>query len=278
MNDSSSADAPDGFSAEVYRRFNIDLKHFSDAELAAHFAANPHERRIYGPTSSLVASMSMRWLRGQGVEIGAGGSPTPLFGDARSLQADCDPSLAFGGTRRDLSGSIDDPAFAAQHRGQFDFVIASHVLEHADSFIRAVENMLALLRSGGVAYIVLPDIRFLHDHTWMERFDFDHHVVEYQQPLAFATLHDAAYVRASSAGIDDANEYANLSADYREAIKSGSIPPAMRFLHHKHNYEFQDWVVLVLKVRDFLQHRFDLEDLCYGHERLDCHFVLVNKA
>jgi len=149
------------FSADVYRASNLDLRGMSDAQLRAHFAASRHEPRLFGPTPDTVNFMSMRWLRGRGVEVGAGGSPTPLYGPTTTLQADCDPGLAFGGRTLDMPGSIDDPRFAQQAEGRFDFSIASHVLEHADSFIRSVDNLVTLVRPGGVAYIVLPDIAFL---------------------------------------------------------------------------------------------------------------------
>ena len=262
------------FSADVYRASNLDLRGMSDAQLRAHFAASRHEPRLFGPTPDTVNFMSMRWLRGRGVEVGAGGSPTPLYGPTTTLQADCDPGLAFGGRTLDMPGSIDDPRFAQQAEGRFDFSIASHVLEHADSFIRSVDNLVTLVRPGGVAYIVLPDIAFLDDSRWLPAHDFEHHAREYEDPLAFAALHDQHYLDAAGAGIDHQNTHAALPPEYREAVRRGVIPAAQRFMHHKHNYRLAGWTALMLKARDFLGARFDVEDIRYGHERMDCHFVL----
>jgi hypothetical protein len=153
---------PAGFSPATYRAYNLDLRHMSDAELRAHFAANAQEARIFGPTADTVHFMSMRWLRGRGLEVGAGGSPTPLYGPTTALQADCDSQLVFGGQVLDLSCSIDDPRFVAQAEGRFDFSIASHVLEHADSFVRAVDNLVYLVHQQGVANCVLADTSYFY--------------------------------------------------------------------------------------------------------------------
>lgn len=262
------------FSPSTYRRFNHDLHHLDDVELSEHLHSHRHELRIYGETSSTVEFLSMRWLRGNGLEIGAGGYPTPMFGSARALQYDCDKNLVFGGMALDFQGSIDDRAFAALHVHEFDFVVASHVLEHVDSFISAIENCCTLVRPGGIVYIILPDIEFLNDKHWLPFCDFAHHVLEYTDSLAYAAMHDRAYIEGTSLDIDNQNQHVLLSPEYRAAVKSGRIPAEQRFMHHKHNYELGGWIDLLQQTRAFLGNRFKVVDLRYGHERLDCHFVL----
>jgi hypothetical protein len=51
---------PDGFSADVYRACNLDLRDLSDDQLRAHFRANGHEARLFGPTVDTVRFISMR--------------------------------------------------------------------------------------------------------------------------------------------------------------------------------------------------------------------------
>jgi hypothetical protein len=124
------------------------LRHLNDQELLEHFRKYPHERRIYGYTSTTVETLSMRWLRGNGVEVGAGAHPTPLFGEARTQMSDCDRTLALA--ENSLTQYwVDDPEFARTNLARYDFSIASHVLEHADSFLRALENLLSITRVGG---------------------------------------------------------------------------------------------------------------------------------
>jgi hypothetical protein len=262
------------FSADVYRRYNLDIRHLTDNELLEHFQKNPQERRIYSNTSTTVEALSMRWLRGNGIEVGAGADPTPLFGDARTTMSDCDETLAFGGKRIDAQYSIDDPEFARANLARYDFAIASHVLEHADSFLRAVENLLAITRAGGVVYIVLPDINFLLDKNWLIYFDFEHHVAEYDEPLVHAELHDRLYISGAGEGILHTNEVAQLSKEYQAAVLSGHIPARQRFLHHKHNYSFNDWLAILQQTQGFFRDKFAFLEVRYGHERQDCHFVL----
>ncbi len=262
------------FSAAVYRQYNLDLRQLTDPELLEHFQKYPHERRIYANTATTVETLSMRWLRGKGVEVGAGANPTPLFGDAHTQMSDCDPTLAFGGDRIDVQYSIDDPDFSRTNLARYDFAIASHVLEHADSFLRAVENLLSITRAGGVVYIVLPDINFLLDKNWLPNFGFEHHIAEYLEPLVHANLHDRLYISGSGEGILHANEVAQLSKEYQAAVLSGHIPANQRFLHHKHNYGFNDWLGIFQQMQTFFRGKFAFLDVRYGHERSDCHFVL----
>jgi SAM-dependent methyltransferase len=262
------------FSPDIYRNYNLDLRHLTDSELLEHFQRYPHERRIYGTTSKTIETLSMRWLRGNGIEIGAGANPTPLFGDARAQMSDCDGTLAFGGNRIDVQFSVDDPEFPGENLARYDFAIASHVLEHADSLLRAVENLLLITRAGGVVYIVLPDINYLLDKNWLPNFDFEHHIAEYRNPLVNADLHDRLYIAGSGEGILHTNEVAHLSKEYQAAVLSGRIPANQRFLHHKHNYGFNDWLGIFHLTQRFLSGRFSFLDVRYGHERADCHFVL----
>ena len=261
------------FAPDIYRAYNLDLRNLSDAEAAQHFAANAGERRVYGQTSSSQAFLSMRWLRGSGLEVGAGGHPTPLFGDAKAQLNDCDEALAFGGEHLDYRISIDSPEFREIGK-TFDFTIACHVLEHADSFLRAIENLVAVTRKRGIVYLVLPDIDWLLDRTWLPYFDFEHHVTEYHEPLHFAKQHDDLYIKGWGNATLAFNEHAELSFEYKAALQTGYIPQSMRFMHHKHNYPFQDWIDMLLRARTFLGNTFRLMDARFGHERLDCHFIL----
>lgn len=44
-----------------------------------------------------------------------------------------------------------------------DFVIANHFLEHCQNPIGAIENMLRVLKDGGILYLAIPDKRFIFD-------------------------------------------------------------------------------------------------------------------
>lgn len=263
------------FSTAIYRLYNADLCNFTDLELIEHYTKYSYEKRIYGETNTTTEFLSMRWLRGSGLEVGAGGKPTPLFGNASTIMADCDESLVFGGANIDLLCSIDDTAFGINNKGRFDFVVASHVLEHTDSILRSIENLMTVTKDGGIIYIVLPDINHLHDKDFLPYFGFDHHLHEYEAPLRYSDLHDSIYLSAvGQNGIDIPNPHANLSSDYKEHVRAGKIEAKHRFIHHKHNYDLCDWMDILMRARYFFKSRFRFTDVRYGHERKDCHFII----
>ena len=270
------------FSLDVYRSHNLDIAKLSDEALVAHFLGNQGDRRVYAKTDNTAEFLSMRWLRGDGFEVGAGAHPTPLYGNARALLSDCDDSHAFGGERVDIAGSIDDPAFWRDKEDNFDFVIASHVLEHVDSLLLALANLLKITRNNGIIYIVLPDILFLHDKEWMPYYGFEHHIEEYNHPHHNDDLHDNVvieYIKSKSCDKNKVNKaiHAQISDRYLASVQGGNIPETDRFMHHKHNYDFNGWLYTLHQSISFFSNRMQFVDSRYGHERMDCHFVFQVK-
>jgi len=267
----------DQFNEDIYRKYNVDLQGLSDSELLTHFKSNPHERRIYGATKSTTQLLSMRWLRGNGIEIGAGRHKTPMYGNAISMSADCSDESVYGTEVVELEFSIENRDSIGDYGGKFDFAVASHVLEHTDSFLRSLENLLAIIKIGGIVYVVLPDIRFLHDINFIPNFDFKHHILEYENPLLFALMHDKLYINSSGDSINHLNMHADLDDKYKSSVIAGNIAAEFRYIHHKHNYDFNDWVHLFFKAQKFFANRFKIQDIRFGHERLDCHFIIERK-
>lgn len=274
------------FSLDVYRSYNSDLSHLSDESLFEHFLCNKGDRRIYTKTDNTVEFLSMRWLRGDGLEVGAGSRPTPLYGNARVSLSDCDDSHTFGGERVDIAGSIDNPDSWQDKKDNYDFVVASHVLEHVDGLLLAIENFLKITRNDGIIYITLPDIAFLHDKHWMPFYAFEHHICEYNNPRENLELHDKAYIdyfKQSQKHSDDYQDktkksmHAIIMDKCIDSIRNGYIPEAYRFLYHKHNYDFNGWLDFFQKSISFFSNKMQFVDARYGHERMDCHFVFQVK-
>lgn len=265
------------FSLDLYRSYNLDLANLSDESLFTHFLSNQRDRRIYAKTNTTNEFISMRWLRGDGFEVGAGAHSTPLYGDAKVSLSDCDDSHAFGGGPVDIAGSIDDHDFWRDKEDKYDFTVASHVLEHVDSLLLALDNLIKITRNDGIIYIVLPDINFLHDKEWMKFFNFEHHVVEYNHPRIYKDLHDTLFI-VYIRNVDDHKAmnsiHASLNDRYLASVRGGHIQEAERFMHHKHNYDFNGWLDILHQSKDFFSNRITFVDARYGHERMDCHFVL----
>lgn len=245
------------FRPGVYRAHNTDLHGFGLARLTAHFLITGRkEPRIFGHVVQSHDRFSMKWLRGSGIEIGAGKMPTRLFGAADAVQADTDPSLFFGGTHADSIFSLDDPHLSPTTL--YDFSVASHVLEHVDSFIHELQNLIKFVRPGGTIYVALPIVEHLHDAAWMPDYDFQHHVDEYREPLRYADAHDQLIV----------DEHAKL---YETGF---TIAKSDRFVHHKHNYTLEGWMMIIGQTLAFLKWPARLVDCGYGYERNDCLFIL----
>ncbi|QDM17932.1 methyltransferase domain-containing protein [Tardiphaga sp. vice278] len=254
------------FDLTTYRAQNPDLAGFSDGELAAHFKnCGFREKRCYAAVDDDHERFSMRWLRGKGIEIGAGSSPTRLFGDATTELADVDASLKFGGSRYDQLFSLDDPQLTERMGvNVFDFAIASHVLEHVDSFLRGLKNLIDLVRPDGIVYVSLPIKEYLYDKHWMPFYPFAHHVEEFAHPLKFADGHDRLIIGEHEQKYEAGGDFTIAQQD--------------RFLHHKHNYDLHDWTALLFQSLEFLGGPARVVDSGFGRQRQDCNFVLQKLA
>jgi hypothetical protein len=260
------------FDSDIYRRNSIDLRDMDDRQLREHFLNHgKREHRIFASVHTTIERMSMRWLRGRGIEVGAGRNPTPLFGETECVYADISTTSAYGGGAE----HVLDLNYTPVHTfGEFDFVIAAHVLEHCDSFITGVANLLSAVNRQGVVLIVLPDKRYLHDRLWLPDYDFQHHLEEWRDPLINAEMHDRLFLNAFTTNVR-LNEHAEFSEEVAAAFESGHMPRQQRFLSHKHNYDFSGWIRLVDWSLETLKCEFRIQDCAHGAERMDCHLVLT---
>ena len=154
----------------AYRKHNSDLSAKSDEELLKHFEVHGQfEKRVFAYCNSTVERFSMKWCRGAGLEIGAGRNPMPLFGDATCVQADVIGGEYFGNSGFVIYSLNDE--LPRKFKSKFDFVTASHVLEHVDSLILSIKRMAQSVRRGGIIYAVVPDKSHTDDNHWLPDFD-----------------------------------------------------------------------------------------------------------
>jgi SAM-dependent methyltransferase len=120
---------------------------------------------------------SRRYLRGQGIEIGALHRPLALYEGATVKYVD---RLSTEEVRRCYPNVEGQPNVADQPQvnvdivddgetlrtiadESVDFVIANHMLEHTRNPIATVETFLRVLRPGGHIFMAIPDKRFTFD-------------------------------------------------------------------------------------------------------------------
>lgn len=115
--------------------------------------------------------IAARFLRGSGIEIGAG--PSPLVIDrerARVRYVDYMAVEALAGVYANIPADfvrpdvVDDGAVLSTFAdASLDFVASCHMLEHTEDPIGVVRTHLRKLRRDGIVYIAIPDKRYCFD-------------------------------------------------------------------------------------------------------------------
>jgi SAM-dependent methyltransferase len=147
------------------------LDHLNIVQRAKTKLATPLIRRLLGRRSmfDVREELARRYLKGEGVEIGGLNGSVKIPAGSKVKYADlkplddlkaCYPDISFiqqPDIITDLE-SLDGIADAS-----LDFFIANHVLEHVENPLRALHSISRVLRTGGVAFIALPDKRYTFD-------------------------------------------------------------------------------------------------------------------
>jgi SAM-dependent methyltransferase len=133
--------------------------------------------------------VARRFLRGDGIEIGALHRPMRVPRSARVRYVDVmsrqellaihsGPLYVNPSWVREPDVVDDGERLASFADASVDFVIANHMLEHAEDPIGALGNFARVLRPGGVMFIALPDARrtfdALRERTSVEHLLRDH--------------------------------------------------------------------------------------------------------
>lgn len=125
-------------------------------------------RTMFATIRHVIAS---RYLKGEGIEIGALHNPLILPKGANVRYLDKWTAEHLSATFPELKDRklvkidiIDDgETLATIQETSVDFIIANHLLEHCRNPFRTIERMFALLRTGGVLYLTVPDKRYTFD-------------------------------------------------------------------------------------------------------------------
>lgn len=141
---------------------------FSFNDLAARVAALHAQRRELRQAKEDAEIQTARrafaaaFVRGSGIEVGAGSRPFPIpdgatcyYGDVR----DADQLATYFGTDQvQLTGQIDAETMAGVPLASQDFVISAHVIEHLWNPIGAIEATIRRLKPGGHFLLVVPEM------------------------------------------------------------------------------------------------------------------------
>jgi predicted SAM-dependent methyltransferase len=214
---------------------------------------SPHVQAV--PPLELRAQIAYRYLRGDGIEIGALHNPLRLPPEAHVRYVD---RLAVEDLRRQypelascplVPVHIVDDGERLTNIGDStqDFVIANHFLEHCQDPIGTMKHFFRVLRPGGVLYGALPDKRYTFDvkrpittlqHLW------DDHL---RGPALSRRDHFEDYVQ----GV-----HADVSADEKKRLVEDYL--ARDYSIHYHVWTQKEIIELLLVLRSVISYEIEL--------------------
>lgn len=115
--------------------------------------------------------LAKEYIRGKGIEIGALHNPLKVpsnvlvkYVDYLSYDQLKNHYPEINGERIQAPDIIDNGEELVKIEDQSqDFVIANHYVEHCRNPIKAISNMLRVLKNGGILYMAIPDKRYTFD-------------------------------------------------------------------------------------------------------------------
>ncbi len=138
--------------------------------------------RMISSSRKAVADM---FVRGSGLELGAGSRPYPIpdgtqcyYGDVR----DREEIEVYFKDGRDFphNGILDAQTLAGIANRSVDFVISAHVIEHLENPIGSIVNQARVLKPGGVVILTAPDRRHTFDRRRPTGTPLDHLIEDAQ--------------------------------------------------------------------------------------------------
>ena len=117
-------------------------------------------------------ALATKYLAGDGIEIGALHAPLPVPAAARVKYVDRLDAAGLQGHYPELAGQAltavdildDGETLGTIADGSLDFIIANHMLEHCENPLGTIRNHFRKIRTGGVLYYAVPDMRFSFDN------------------------------------------------------------------------------------------------------------------
>jgi SAM-dependent methyltransferase len=209
-----------------------------------------------------------RHLVGSGVELGPGTSPFPLaFPGATCTYIDhfepdvnrgLFPELGEEHTFQpaDVTCDFDTDRLKMLDDQSQDFVIASHLLEHLANPISMLDEMHRVLRPGGIALVLLPDMRVTFDRDRPVT-PLDHLIAHYEDDITEVDDdHIEAFIAATEPPDRFASEVTNATPEARAELfglhRQRSI--------HAHCWTETDFQPVIEYAIGTLRHRWEFVD------------------
>ena len=175
------------------------------------------------PLASVRDYAAIRYLSGEGVEIGALHNPSKMPLKANVTYVDYItsdeariryPDIAEQIAKRTIV--VDDGEKLEQFEDEsLDFIVANHFLEHTRDPIGTIKVHLNKLKSGGILLYALPDKRYSFDVTRPVT-PFEHLIIDHEHGYEVSNYHHyLEYVRY----VDQVNDKKSIEAHAKLLIK-----------------------------------------------------------
>ena len=196
------------------------------------------------------------YIQGQGIEIGALHHPLTVPKDVKVLYVD---RMSVADLRQQYPELNDLPLVEADilANGEDlktiadntqDFVIANHFIEHCQDTIGTIQNMLRVLKPGGVLYSAIPDKRgsfdIDRDITSIEHIWRDH----LEGPAGSKREHFESWVR-----------HVGHYTDAVEIVEQTDRLIEMDYSIHYHVFTQASWLELFVSLQQKLRTKFEIE-------------------
>jgi len=152
--------------ADFWRPYGLD----DLAERTAILHRMLRERQIQAAEHDIMTARRViadLFIRGHGIEVGAGSRPFPIpegatcfYGDIRDGDALKAHFKTDQVTKVDF---IDAQTFAGIPPKSLDFIISAHVIEHVENPVGSLRSAMARLKPDGVYVLAVPDARYAFD-------------------------------------------------------------------------------------------------------------------
>jgi SAM-dependent methyltransferase len=127
------------------------------------------ELRYVSEVQGVRKAIAEIFIKGVGLEVGAGDRPFPLPAGIKCFYGDIldTPALAkyFGAQKVSFDGVIDAQTMQGIPLQSLDFVISAHVIEHLYDPLGSIYAAIATLKPGGIFILAAPEMT----KTWDKR-------------------------------------------------------------------------------------------------------------